>query len=82
MGIGSLLRACRERAGLTQMQLAQKLHIEQSCISRIEKGKQSVDAYILQKWVTITQTQEVAVAFLFGIDGASIIQKILPLIGG
>ena len=37
-GIGDRLRAARERAGLTQVQLAEKTGVDQTTISKIERG--------------------------------------------
>ena len=82
MNVGALLRACRERAGLTQTQLANRLHIEQACVSRVENDRKTLDMLTFQKWVNVTQAQEVVVAFLYGMDGINMIQKLLPLIGG
>lgn len=82
MNVGALLRACRERAGLTQTQLAQRLHIEQACVSRAENDKKKLDIQTFVDWLKVTQAQEVAVAFLYGMDGVNIINQIMPFIGG
>jgi len=82
MKIGALLQTCRTRAGLSQEEMADKLHRSQSCISKIEKDKKTVDVQTFVEWLKITQAQEVAVAFLYGMDGISIIQNLMPLIGG
>lgn len=82
MNVGGLLQACRERAGLSQEEIAHKLHRSQSCISKLEKNKKTVDIQTFVEWIRITQAQEVAVAFLYGMDGISILQNLTQLLGG
>ncbi|MED3549992.1 helix-turn-helix transcriptional regulator [Cytobacillus praedii] len=82
MKFGSILQACRERAGLSQEELAEKLNRTQSCISKFEKDKRIPDMTTFMQWIQTTQTQEVAVAFLYGMDGINLLQQMMPLIGG
>lgn len=42
MNIGKTIRLLREEKGLTQEELAEKLHVTQSFISRIENKNQNV----------------------------------------
>lgn len=79
---GSILQACRERAGFSQEELAEKLNRTQSCISKFEKDKRIPDMATFMQWVQATQTTEVAVAFLCGMDGISMLQKVFQLVGG
>jgi len=39
----SVLREIRKGAGLTQVQLAERLHMEQSNLSKIERGERYLD---------------------------------------
>lgn len=48
-----LLRAARERSGITQVQLAKKLKLTQSFVSKIERGDRRLDIVQLR---TICQT--------------------------
>lgn len=82
MGYGSILRACRERAGLTQEELAHKLHTDQANISRYESGKQEPSISFFQAWVENTQSPEVMAAFILGIDSVTIITQIMGTFGG
>jgi HTH-type transcriptional regulator/antitoxin HipB len=48
--IGVILRAAREDAGLTQDDLAQKLHTKKSAISRIENHAEDIRLSTLEKF--------------------------------
>ena len=76
MKYGGVLRACRERMGFTQEELAHRLHIQQADISRIENGNKEPHIGLFQKWATVTQSQDVLVAFICGIDGLTILADI------
>lgn len=73
---GAILKACRTRADLSQEELAHKLHINQSDISKYESGTKEPTISIFQSWMTNTQAQEVMVAFIYGMDGISILQSL------
>lgn len=45
-----VLRAAREDAGATQHQLAQKLGVTQSAVSKVEMGEQRIDLIQLREW--------------------------------
>lgn len=47
--IGTKIREARQRSGLTQQKLAEKLNISQQIISRIESGKQNVSVKTLSR---------------------------------
>ena len=77
MRVGAILKACRTRAGLNQEELAHSLHINQSDVSKYENDTKEPPLSILQAWTNNTQTQEVMVAFICGMDGLNILQKII-----
>jgi len=79
MEYGAILKACRVRSKLTQSQLAEKLHIARSCVSKLESGKKLLDVPTLVKWAEATSSREVVVACLYGLDGLSIIQNVLGM---
>lgn len=82
MKVGAILQAVRTRAGLTQEDMADKLNMSQSCISKIEKDRKMPEFNIMLKWVEITNAKEVMVAFIYGIDGINMLQSVMQLIGG
>lgn len=45
-----LLREVRERAGLTQKQIAERLETTQSIISKCERGERRLDVVELKAW--------------------------------
>lgn len=73
------MRACRERSGLNQEELAFQLNVTQSDISKFENNQKEPTISMLQAWANNTQTTEVLVAFLCGMDGLSIMQNILDV---
>ena len=81
MEYGAILRACRKRAGLTQEQLAEKLHLGQSDISRYESDRQEPTISLFRAWIENTQSPEVMAAFMLGIDGLTIIQQVMTTVG-
>ena len=76
------MQACRERAGLSQEDMAERLHRSQSCISKYEKDRKIPDMQTFLSWVEATGSKEVAVAFLCGMDGLGIMQNMMTILGG
>ncbi len=54
----------REKAGLSQKELAKKLNTTQSVISRIENGKQNISLDMLQKIANALGKKSVHVSFV------------------
>lgn len=79
--LGAILQACRDRANLSQEELAHKMNRTQACISKFENDHKIPDAYTLMNWGQLTNCPEVIVAFLYGMDGITIIQQLMPIIG-
>lgn len=76
---GAILRACRLRQGLNQEELAHELHIHQSDVSKIERGIKEPPLSLVRSWALSTQSQEVLVAFLLGLDGLTIMQQVMDI---
>lgn len=51
--IGNKIQALRMKAGYTQSNVAQFLEVDQSLISKIEKGERALSAGMLEKLVTL-----------------------------
>jgi len=81
MTAGNLLKACRERAGMSQVKLALLLNRTQSSISKLEKDHNPVDIDTFRDWTKATNQIEVGIAFLYGVDPASILQTIMQVTG-
>lgn len=79
--LGLLLQKCRQKAGLTQEQLAMKLNRSQSCISKFEKGHKLPDIFTIMDWARVTATQEAIALFVAGTDVSYIIQTVLQMTG-
>lgn len=77
MKFGAILKACRVRAGLSQEELADRLYINQSDVSKFENGTKEPTISLFQQWINQTQAQEVMVAYLLGMDGLNILQNII-----
>ncbi|RXZ84460.1 XRE family transcriptional regulator [Paenibacillaceae bacterium] len=82
MKLGAILQACRERAGMTQTEIAEKLGRTRTSISRLENDKRFPDVSTIAAWTQATGATEVMVAFICGMDGLSIMQNILQIMGG
>jgi len=80
MRVGAILKACRTRAGLSQEELAHRLYINQSDISKYENDTKEPSISMFKEWATQTQTQEVVIAFILGIDGIGMMQQVFELI--
>ncbi|PIC65490.1 transcriptional regulator [Sporosarcina sp. P13] len=81
MKYGSILKACRERKGWNQEEMAFHLHVNQSDISKYENNVKEPALSLFQKWATLTGSQDVLVAFICGMDGVSILTNILSTMG-
>jgi transcriptional regulator with XRE-family HTH domain len=75
------MQACREKAGLSQDQMAVEMNRSRSCISKYENGHKHPDLPTIMNWVEVTGTKEVLIAFMYGMDGISMIQSILDMAG-
>lgn len=82
LGMGVIVKALRTRKGWSQEELAENVHMSRSAISKLENDQQTLDVPTLVRLIQITNAPEVAVAILCGMDGISIMQSILPFIGG
>lgn len=62
--IGEFLKKCREKAKMSQEQLANKLHCERSYISKVESGQHTFPLPFVKKWCEATETMDDLSAFV------------------
>lgn len=65
---GQSLKECRERAGLTQQQLADKLFKSRTAISKMENNEQEIGVGTFKDWLVATNCELHTMAILFGTE--------------
>lgn len=81
MKFGAILQACRERAALSQEELAEKIDRSRSDISKFENDHKPISMPTFHKWMEATGGETVMIAFMYGIDGLKIASQIENTIG-
>ena len=66
--ITHFLKEIRENANITQIEMAQKLNMTQSHVSKYEKGRKIIDLETFMRWVQVTNSEAQAAIILFGTD--------------
>lgn len=82
MDFGQVLRKARISAGLSQEELAPKMFMPRSTISKLENDKMELKASDLIRWFQVTQVPEAAVALICGVDVVAVGQLLTTLVGG
>ncbi len=82
MEFGGVFRALRQRKRWSQEEMADKVYVSQSDISKFENDHMLPDIPTFIRIAQVTQAPEVVVAFLYGMDGITILQNLSQLIGG
>lgn len=83
MSFGAILRAVRQKAGLSQEEMAEKMYVSRSTISRLENDRLKLTVEDAIRWGQITQAPEAIAAMLCGLDVSQVMQIISSLpIGG
>lgn len=68
--IGKVLKVCRERAGLTQWALANKIHVDRTTVTKVETGDLKNPSYTLVKeWANATNGHDLIGLHFSGMDG-------------
>jgi len=78
---GAVMRATRERAGFNQEELAARMNLSQSDISKFENDRKIPDIATMMVWAEQTCAKEVMIAFLYGMDGITILQSLVHMMG-
>lgn len=78
---GSILKKMRKDAGFSQEEIAEKLHIARSSISKLETNNLELRASDLLKWAKVTENQDYLAAIVLGVD-IGIIQQIIDTATG
>ncbi|WP_227011833.1 helix-turn-helix domain-containing protein [Paenibacillus lutimineralis] len=81
-GYGVIVKALRTRKGWSQEELAQNVHMSRSAISKLENDQQTLDVPTLMQLIQATNAPEVVVAILCGMDGITLMQQLMTLVGG
>lgn len=80
MEFGSILRRMRKGADMSQEDIAEKLHIARSSISKLETNQLELRASDLFSWAKATENQELIAAMILGID-VGLLQQALEIVG-
>jgi transcriptional regulator with XRE-family HTH domain len=81
--LGAVMRAMRERQGFSQEELADRLNLSQSCVSKFENNRKSPDFHTMIAWADQTCAKEVLMALVMnGMEGVAVIQTVAHLLGG
>jgi transcriptional regulator with XRE-family HTH domain len=54
--LGNVLRKCRERAGLTQEQLARQIYVDRTVIAKVETGALNPSYVLVKDWARVTDS--------------------------
>lgn len=80
---GKLIQLCRKKAKMSQEAFAHLMHTTQSTISRIEKNIIACEAKFLEKAAKITNSEDIVVRAMFGVDVVTQLAPTVPMfIGG
>lgn len=82
---GDVLKKLRLKAGFSQEEMAERMFISRSNVSRLENNRLKLTVEDAVRWGQVTQAPEVIAAMLCGIDITQVMQlisTISTLIGG
>ena len=68
MQYGQVLRKVRKKAGLTQEEMAERIHMSRPNVSKIERDQIELKMSDAIRWCQATNMPEVAAAMLCGVD--------------
>lgn len=83
---GKMLKIFRKKAKMTQEDIAEGLNVTQSCVSKYESGRKTLDLSAFLKWCRITNCEVEAATILFGPElcaqAMHLLQTVPMFIGG
>ncbi|MGY3717023.1 helix-turn-helix domain-containing protein [Sutcliffiella cohnii] len=82
MTFGKILRQVRIKAGLSQEELAEKIYLSRSAVSRLENDKLELKLADAIRWFNATRAPEAVAAMLCGVDVNALAQALTMLVGG
>lgn len=82
MTFGTVLQKVRVEAGLSQEEMADKMFISRSTVSRLENDRLKLTVQDAISWGRVTNTTDIMAAMLCGVDLAALTQLITTLVGG
>lgn len=78
--VTKFLKEAREGAELTQIEMAEKLNMTQSHVSKYERGRRDIDLATFMRWVQVTNSEMQAATILFGTEIFNMATQVAPLI--
>lgn len=78
---GKMLKEFRVKAGMTQEDMADHLHLSQNLVSRMENGSRTILLEEFLKWISVTKQKTVALERIFGKEIAEKALKQLEELG-
>ena len=74
---GKVFKAARKRDNHKQEELAFKLHINQSDISKLENDQKEMPLSLAMKWAQLTQSQEIIALMIVGADVSQVLAELV-----
>lgn len=82
MSFGTVLQKVRVEAGLSQEELADKIFVSRSTVSRLENDRLKLTVQDAISWGQATNATEIMAALLCGVDLVALTQMLTTLLGG
>jgi len=77
--VGTIMMACRLKKDMSQIELANNLSIKQSDVSKYENNTQEPKLSILNRWMEVTESLPVLVAFIMSVNNNDILNHVIHM---